>query len=130
MPYTYAEDIAVSDIAFQARGQTLEDTFQAAADATVHAMVENPEAIAPVQQCAFELRLASRESKCSLDIPDGNLENWRPLLLLLAVDMSGACPWPVAQCVAHSRPLTCWCCASHWAPALRATCRAGRAPAA
>ena len=49
MPYAYAEDIAVSDIAFHAWGQTLEETFRAAADATVQAMVENPEASAPLQ---------------------------------------------------------------------------------
>ena len=55
MPYAYAEDIAISDIAFHAWGQTLEETFRAAADATVHAMVENPEAIAPLQERSFEL---------------------------------------------------------------------------
>jgi SHS2 domain-containing protein len=55
MPYAYAEDIAVADIAFHAWGQTLEETFRAAADATVQAMVENPEAIAPLQQRAFAL---------------------------------------------------------------------------
>jgi SHS2 domain-containing protein len=55
MPYAYVDDIAVSDIAFRAWGSTLEDTFCAAAEATVHAMVENPEVIAPVEQRSFEL---------------------------------------------------------------------------
>jgi protein archease len=55
MPYAYIDDIAVSDIAFHAWGATLEDTFRAAAEATVHAMVENPEVIAPVEQRSFEL---------------------------------------------------------------------------
>jgi SHS2 domain-containing protein len=55
MPYTYVDDIAVSDIAIHAWGATLEEAFQAAADATIHAMVENPEALAPVEQRSFEL---------------------------------------------------------------------------
>jgi SHS2 domain-containing protein len=55
MPYAYIDDIAVADIAFHAWGPTLEDTFHAAAEATVHAMVENPEGIAPVAQRSFEL---------------------------------------------------------------------------
>jgi SHS2 domain-containing protein len=55
MPYTYVDDIAVSDIAIRAWGATLEEAFQAAADATIHAMVENPEALAPVEQRSFEL---------------------------------------------------------------------------
>jgi SHS2 domain-containing protein len=55
MPYTYIDDVAVSDVAFQAWGATLEDTFRAAADATMHAMVENFEALAPAEQRSFEL---------------------------------------------------------------------------
>jgi SHS2 domain-containing protein len=41
MPYTYLEDIAIADIAFQATGKTLEEVFAAAADATVNVMVED-----------------------------------------------------------------------------------------
>ena len=55
MPYTDADDIAVSDIAIHARGVTLEEALQAA-DATIHAMVENPEALAPVEQRSCELQ--------------------------------------------------------------------------
>lgn len=55
MPYTYVDDIAVSDLAFHAWGTTLDNTFRDAAEATVHAMVENLDAIAPVEQRSFEL---------------------------------------------------------------------------
>ena len=55
MPYAYADDIAVSDVAFRAWGTTLDDTFREAAEATVHAMVDNLDAIAAVEQRSFEL---------------------------------------------------------------------------
>jgi len=55
MPYAYADDIAIADLAFRAWGQTLEETFIAAAEATMHAMVEDLATIAPRQQRAFEL---------------------------------------------------------------------------
>ncbi len=60
MPYAYADDIAVADLAFHAWGPSLEETFRAAADATVHAMVENPEVIAPQEErhvCLHDDRL-------------------------------------------------------------------------
>jgi SHS2 domain-containing protein len=41
MPYEYLDDIAIADVAFRAYGQTLEELFRAAADATTGAMVEN-----------------------------------------------------------------------------------------
>ena len=59
MPYVYVDDIAVADIAFRAWGETLEDAFKASAEATVHAMVENYEAITPLHQRRFEVRDAS-----------------------------------------------------------------------
>jgi SHS2 domain-containing protein len=55
MPYAYTDDIAIADLAFRAWGQTVEDTFLAAADATMHAMVEDLATIAPREQRAFEL---------------------------------------------------------------------------
>jgi SHS2 domain-containing protein len=55
MPYVYVDDIAVADIAFRAWGDTLEDVFRAAAEATIHAMVENHDAIAPRHERRFEL---------------------------------------------------------------------------
>ena len=56
MPYAYAEDIAVSDVAFHAWGPTLDDTFREAAEATMHAMVDDLDSIAAVEQRSFELR--------------------------------------------------------------------------
>ena len=55
MPYAYADDIAIADLAFRAWGQTLEETFIAAAEATMHAMVEDLATIAPREQRAFDL---------------------------------------------------------------------------
>ena len=55
MPYADADDIAIADLAFRAWGQTVEKTFIAAADATMHAMVEDLATIAPREQRTFEL---------------------------------------------------------------------------
>jgi SHS2 domain-containing protein len=55
MPYAYADDIAIADLAFRAWGQTLEETFLAAAEATMQAMVEDLATITPRQQRTFEL---------------------------------------------------------------------------
>jgi len=43
--YRYLEDIATADVAFEARGETLEEMFMAAADATMNTMVDNLSAI-------------------------------------------------------------------------------------
>jgi SHS2 domain-containing protein len=45
MPYRYLEDIAISDSAFEAWGETLEELFAAAADATMNVMVLDLETI-------------------------------------------------------------------------------------
>ena len=45
MPYTYIEEIAIADVAFQATGKTEEEVFAAAADATVNVMVEDLDTI-------------------------------------------------------------------------------------
>jgi SHS2 domain-containing protein len=58
MPYAYADDIAIADLAFRAWGPTVEETFSAAAEATMHAMVEDLATIAPRQQRTFELHEA------------------------------------------------------------------------
>ena len=55
MLYVYVDNIAVADIAFRAWGDTLEDVFRAAAEATIHAMVENHDVIAPLHQRCFAL---------------------------------------------------------------------------
>ena len=46
MPYRYLEEIAISDVAFEARGNTAEEMFVAASDATMNVMVEDLETIA------------------------------------------------------------------------------------
>ncbi len=46
MPYRYLENIATADVAFEAWGDTVEDMFVAAADATMNVMVEDLNTIA------------------------------------------------------------------------------------
>ena len=46
-PYRYLEEIATADVAFEARGATTEETFLAAADATLNTMVEEIGTVAP-----------------------------------------------------------------------------------
>ena len=41
MPYRYLEDIAIADVAFEARGKTLVELFTASADALMNVMVED-----------------------------------------------------------------------------------------
>ncbi|MDY0039408.1 MAG: archease [Desulforhabdus sp.] len=47
MPYEYLDDIATSDAAFRAWGDSLEELFGAAAEATMNVMVGDLETIAP-----------------------------------------------------------------------------------
>ena len=47
MPYTFIEGITLADIAFEAWGRDLEETFQSAADATMNVMVEELDSIQP-----------------------------------------------------------------------------------
>jgi SHS2 domain-containing protein len=54
-PYRYLEEIATADVAFEARGATLEETFLAAADATLNTMVEEIGTVAPRERRAFSL---------------------------------------------------------------------------
>jgi SHS2 domain-containing protein len=46
-PYRYLEGIATADVAFEAWGATPEETFLAAADATLNTMVEEIGTVAP-----------------------------------------------------------------------------------
>ncbi len=55
MSYTYLEDIAIADIAFRATGETLEEVFLAAADATVNVMVEDLTTIRDRERLPVEL---------------------------------------------------------------------------
>ena len=54
-PYRYLEEIATADVAFEARGVTLEETFLAAADATLNTMVEEIGTVAPREHRVFSL---------------------------------------------------------------------------
>jgi SHS2 domain-containing protein len=56
MPYAYAEDLAIADLAFRAWDTTLDATFLAAAEATSQAMVEDLDSIVPSQKRTFTLR--------------------------------------------------------------------------
>jgi SHS2 domain-containing protein len=45
MPYKFLDDIATADVAFEAWGDTREELFAAGADALLHTMVHDPEAV-------------------------------------------------------------------------------------
>lgn len=49
MPYQYLEDTATADIAFEAWGTRLEETFISAAEATMNVMIEELEMIRQVE---------------------------------------------------------------------------------
>jgi SHS2 domain-containing protein len=53
MPFTFLEDVATADIAFEAGGKSLEETFQAAAEATMNVMVEELDSIRPLEKRKF-----------------------------------------------------------------------------
>jgi len=55
MPYEFLEDLATADIAFQAWGKDLEETFISAAEATMNVMVEELNAIAPRESRQWRL---------------------------------------------------------------------------
>ncbi len=55
MPYRFLEELATADIAFIAEGNTLAETFIAAADATLNVMVETLDAIFPHETKEFAL---------------------------------------------------------------------------
>jgi len=50
MPFDYIDDIATADVAFAARGDTVEEMFVAAADATMNVMVADLDTIAEAEQ--------------------------------------------------------------------------------
>jgi len=50
MPYRFLEEIATADVAFEAWGSTIEETFVASADATMNVMVRDLEAIVAREQ--------------------------------------------------------------------------------
>ncbi len=50
MPYHYREDLATADVAFEAWGESVEELFAAAAQATMNVMVRDLSTIAPRQK--------------------------------------------------------------------------------
>ena len=50
MPFEFLDDVAIADIAFAAWGETVEEAFRAAADATMNVMVEDLDSIAPLER--------------------------------------------------------------------------------
>lgn len=55
MPYNFIEEMATADVAFEAWGNTPEDLFIAAADATMNVMVSDLETIARVESRDIEV---------------------------------------------------------------------------
>jgi SHS2 domain-containing protein len=55
MPYEFLEDVATADIAFTARGKTIEETFRASAEATLSVMVEKVDAVQPRERRMLRL---------------------------------------------------------------------------
>lgn len=53
--YRYLDDVATADIAFEAEGESLEQVFAAAAEATMNVMIEDLSAIAPREERTIEL---------------------------------------------------------------------------
>jgi len=59
MPYHYLEDIAIADVAFEARGRSLEEMFAASADALLNVMVADPAAVRESEE--VNIRLENRD---------------------------------------------------------------------
>lgn len=55
MPYRYLEEIATADVAVEARGETVEEIFLAAAEATTRVMIEDPGTIKARENISFQL---------------------------------------------------------------------------
>jgi SHS2 domain-containing protein len=56
MPYDFLEEVATADIAFIARGKTIEELFLSAADALINVMVEDLDSIQPLTRRSFALK--------------------------------------------------------------------------
>lgn len=61
MPYEYLGDVAISDVAFRAWGETLEALFAAASEATMNVMVEDLGSIESREERSIRVREASPE---------------------------------------------------------------------
>ncbi len=58
MPYRYLDDMATADVAFEARGGTLEEVMVASADATMNVMVDDLDSIADRVRRPIDVRAA------------------------------------------------------------------------
>src|SRR5208283_3327646 len=56
MPFEFHDEIATADVAFQAWGQTVEEMFVSAAEATMNVMVADLEKIEPRESREIEIR--------------------------------------------------------------------------
>ncbi len=56
MPYKFLEETATADIAFEAWGKDLNETFTAAGEATMNVMVEELEAIQPLESRQIQIQ--------------------------------------------------------------------------
>ena len=54
--YRYLDDVATADIAFEAEGDSLEEVFVAAAEATMNVMIEDLSALSPSQGRTIDLK--------------------------------------------------------------------------
>jgi SHS2 domain-containing protein len=61
MPYEYLSDIALSDVAFRAWGDSIDALFVAAADATLNVMVEDLNSVENRLSRRFQIRESSEE---------------------------------------------------------------------
>ena len=59
MPFEFVEEGATSDTSFRAWGETIEETFAAAVDATTSAMVEEVETVRPIEDRRVAVRADS-----------------------------------------------------------------------
>jgi SHS2 domain-containing protein len=61
MPYTYLDNIAIADVAFEADAATSEELLMEAGDALTNVMVEDLASIRPAQRRVFRVAAASLE---------------------------------------------------------------------
>lgn len=61
MRYRFVDDAPTADLGFVAIGTTLEECFRAAADATLAAMLNNPESLRPMKRVALAVAADSIE---------------------------------------------------------------------
>ena len=59
MPFRYLDELTVADVAFEARGATLEELFTAAWDATLQVMIEEPTSLNKIESRTMALEEVS-----------------------------------------------------------------------